>query len=397
MNWQYAIPVILALVAAGAAAQSRAPHRLDPTSVVVLGDGISAGFSGFRLTEAAQRQAWPVLAANQMGTYIAVPTLRESGQVGVLNSYQPLRGLLPQVAQSGERALPFPFFAMNLSVPFLRVGDALRLRPQPQYDGIKLITAIEGNLLTTLANAILGGPLLVLQPPVLLTQTEYAQALNPTLAFIQLGFEDAAQAAIANDAGRITPATLFTADFTEIVTRMLVTDATIVVMTVPDPTETAYFASPDELALRYGITSDDLRTRFGLAAGDLITLGGMVEVADALRGRRRNVLSRGSVLSASVAASVRSAVSGYNSAIRATAQAQGVEVFDLAAFLRQVKTSGTPAGGTLVTGAYLGGFYSEDGIYPSAIGQALLANAVLDFLNGRFGSNFAPAAVAVTP
>jgi len=203
MTRRNAIPAWLTLLAAVCAKPAAPADRLDPTLTLVLGGGISAGFSGFHLTEVAQNQAWPVLAAKQMGTYIAVPAMRESGQAGIVNSYRPLSGLLPQVAQSGERALPFPFFSMNLSVPFLRVGDALRLRPQPQYDGIKLITAIEGDLLTTLTNAILGGPLLAVRPPVLLTQAEYAEMMNPTLIFIQLGFEDVAEAAIKSDAARI--------------------------------------------------------------------------------------------------------------------------------------------------------------------------------------------------
>lgn len=393
MTRKYVISAVIVLLAAACATPAPAADRLDPTLTVVLGGGISAGFSGFRLTEEAQNQAWPVLAAKQMGTYISVPTMRESGQAGIVNSYRPLRGLLPQVTQSGERALPFPFFSMNLSVPFLRVGDSLRLRPQPQYDGIKLITAIEGDILKTLVNAILGGPLLTIQPPVLWTQAEYGQILNPTLAFIQLGFEDVSEAAINNDAGRITAVDSFTADYTQLLARMLTTDATVVVMTVPDPTESAYFVSIDDLAHQYGLTSDDLRTRFGLAAGDMITLGGMIEIADALRGRRSNVLSQGSVLSAAVAAGVRTAVGGYNTAIRNAVRGKKADLFDLADFMHQVKTSGARTDGGTVTGAYGGGFYSEDGIYPSSTGQALLANAVLQFLNGKYGSNFSPVAV----
>jgi len=383
----------LVLLAAVLAVPAPAAERLDPTLTVVLGGGLSAGFSGFRLTEAAQNQAWPVLAANQMGTYISVPTMRESGQAGVVNSYQPLKGLLPQVTQSGERALPFPFFSMNLSVPFLRVGDALRVRPQPQYDGIKLITAIEGDLQRTLVNAILGGPLLTLQPPVLWTQVEYAQILNPTLAFIQLGFEDVSEAAIRNNEWLVTGEDSFAADYRLVLNRMLATNATVVVMTVPDPTETAYFATIDELAQRYGVGSEELQTRFGLAAGDMVTLGGMVEIADALRGRRSNVLSADGVLSAGVAVRVRAAVSSYNAEIRSAVQGSRAVIFDLAAFMHQVKVSGARSGSVSVTGDYGGGFYSEDGIYPSPTGQALLANAILGFLNDKYGTSFAPVTV----
>ena len=393
MTHRYAVPAYLALLAVTCMAPAGAAERLDPTLTVVLGGGLSAGFSGFHLTEAGQKQAWPVLAANQMGTYVSVPTMRESGQAGVVNSYRPLKGLLPQVTQSGERALPFPFFSMNLSVPFLRVGDALRLRPQPKYDGIKLITAIEGNLLQTLVNAILGGPLLTLQPPLLWTQVEYAQIMNPTLVFIQLGFEDVVEAAVKNDEWLVTAEDSFASDYRSVLNQMLATYATVIVMTVPDPTETAYFVSIDELGRRYGLDSEDLRTRFSLAAGDLITLGGMVEIADALRGRRSNVLSPDSVLSAAVAAKVRTAVSGYNAAIRSAAQGSRASIFDLSQFMHQVKVSGVRVGSVAVTGAYGGGFYSEDGIYPSSTGQALLANAILQFLNGKYGSNFVPGTV----
>src|SRR5260370_28357595 len=152
---------------------------------------------------------------------------------------------------------------------------------------------------------------------------------NPTLGFIQLGFEDVADAAIKSDASRITSTSSFTSDYGDLLARMLNTNATVVAMTVPDPTETAYFASIDQLARQYGLGSQDLRTRFGLAAGDMITLGGLVEIADALRGRRGNTVSQGSVLSAAVAAKVRAAVSGYNTAIRKAVQGTKSGVFSL--------------------------------------------------------------------
>lgn len=371
------------------------PERLDPTLTVVVGGGLSAGFADFHLTGTGQNRAWPVLAAQQMGTYMAVPAMRESPYTGVVNSYQPLPGLLRQVPQSGERALPFPFFALNLSVPFFRVGDSLRLRAQPKIDGLNLIPAIEGDIRQTLANAIVGGPLLVFQPPVLLTQAEYAQSLNPTLMFIQLGFEDVLDAAVGGDASKITSTSSFASDYGQLLGRMLQTDATVIVMTVPDPTETAYFATVGEVAQQYGMAPADLSARFGLGAGDLVTLGGMVEIADALRGRGSGAsgLSRGSVLPAAVASSVRSAVTGYNSAIRAAVQGTRAKVFDLGDYLHQVKVAGVSSGGVSVTGAYGGGFYSEDGLYPGAAGQALIANAVLQFLNSQYGSSFQPVAV----
>ncbi len=381
-------------IAALCAWTAAAADKLDPTLTVVLGGGAAAGFSGFRLLENEQNQAWPAVAAKQMGTYISVPTMRESPMTGVVNAYRPLAGLLPEIPQSGERALPFPFFAMNLSVPFMRTGDALRMRPTPRNDGLNLLTTVEGDIKATLFNAIVGGPLLTFQPPVLLTAADYVVALNPTLLFVQLGFEDVSEAAAGGDASRITDPGSFGGDYLLLLNKLRTTDATIVLMTVPDPTLTGYFSTLDDAARRYGGSAEELRARFGLAAGDLLTLGGMVEVADSMRGRRGNTLSRGSVLPASIAASVRSAVNSYNESIRSLSAARKLEVFDLADFVRQVRTAGVRAGAVTVTGEYGGGFYSEDGIYPSAAGQALTANAVLQFLNSKFGTGFPLATVA---
>jgi hypothetical protein len=366
---------------------------VDPTLVTVLGGGISAGFADFHLTQVFQQQAWPVVAVRQMGGFMSVPALRESGPSNLVNAYRPLAGLAPFVPQSGERAFPFQLLAMNLSIPFLRTGDALRLKPQPRFDGNKLIVAIEGDTLTTMVNVVLGGPLLILRPPVLQTQVEYAESLVPTLSFIQLGFEDVVEAATTNNAARITSVASFTSDYQTIVRRIAATGAKVVVMTVPDPMDTAYFATTDELGQRYGIAGADLRTRFGLAAGDAVTLAGMVEIGNTLRGRRQGVLPAGSVVSASVVSAVQSAVTGYNAAIKAEAQTSGAGVFELGEFLRQIRTSGTRAGNVAITGAFGGGFYSQDGLYPAPAGQALIANALLQFLNTRYRSSFQPAPV----
>lgn len=368
---------------------------LDPTTMVVLGGGLSAGFSGFRLTGERQAQAWPSLVARQMGTILPLPTLRESGHRVVVNSFQPLPGLLPVVPQSGERGLPFPLFNLNLSVPFLKVGGALRVRPQPVTEGLKLIPNIEGDLQRTFVNNILGGPLLVFEKPILLTQADYAEFMRPTLVFVQLGLEDVLDAALTGDAGRITSTASFTADYTELLKRMRATAATVVAMTVPDPLDSAYFATLDELAQSLGRSASELQARFGLAPRDVITLGGMIEISEDLRGRRTGPLSAGSVLPASVASAVSAAVSSYNTAIRTAATSEGAAVVELAEYLKQART-GVRVGTTVVTGTYGGGFYSTDGLFPGQTGQALIANAVLQSINSKFGTSFPPVAVEAT-
>ena len=383
------VPATLAVAAITLAAE---PARLDTTTMVVMGGGISAGFSGFRLTAERQAQAWPSLVARQIGTIMPLPTIRESGHRVLVNSFQPLPGLLPAVPQSGERGLPFPLFNLNLSVPFLNLAGTLRVRPQPEYEGLKLLPAIEGDLERTFVNNILGGPLLVFEEPLLLTQADYAEFIRPTLVFVERGYEDALVAVLTGETARLTPAASFTSDYTDIMKRMRRTAATVVAMTAPDPLDAAYLATVDDVAQSLGRPSSELQYRFGLAGRDVLTLGGMIEVSEALRGRRSDTLSAGSVLTAASASAISSALAGYNNAIRAAAAAEGAMVIELAEYTKQVRV-GVRVGSATVTGTYGGGFYSDDGLFPGPTGQALIANVVLQAINAKFGTSYPLVAV----
>ena len=55
---------------------------------------------------------------------------------------------------------------------------------------------------------------------------------------------------------------------------MLMTNATVIVMTVPDPTDTAYFSTVAEAAALQGVSAADLAQRLNLKTGDLLTLSG---------------------------------------------------------------------------------------------------------------------------
>ena len=168
------------------------------------------------------------------------------------------------------------------------------------------------------------------------------------------------------------------------------TNATVIAMTTPDPTQTAYFASIADVSRLYGLSAEELSSRFGLAADDLITLGGLIEIGDTMRGRRTNALSEGSVLPGAAVTQIRAAVTGFNNAIRTAASSNGAKVFDLAGFLNSVRANGASVGSITLGGAYGGGFYSEDGLFPGPTGHALIANAILSFMNSEFGASFRP-------
>jgi len=103
----------------------------------------------------------------------------------------------------------------------------------------------------------------------------------------------------------------------------------------------------------------------------------------------RTALPAGSTLSASTATAITNDVNALNSQIQNAAKANGAVVYDLNAFLHRVKVAGATAGASSVNGDYLGGFYSFDGVYPSATGHALIANDLLAFLNQTYHQSFA--------
>jgi hypothetical protein len=83
---------------------------------------------------------------------------------------------------------------------------------------------------------------------------------------------------------------------------------------------------------------------------------------------------------------LRERVGQYNQAIAAICQGAGISVLDLHAFFADVAAHGLMVGGITLTGAYLsGGLFGYDGIHPTDLGYALLANQWIRFINSRGG------------
>ena len=248
--------------------------------------------------------------------------------------------------------------------------------------------AIDGDAKRTTVNLIVGYPALIFPGVTPWTQIEYAENMFPTFVVVELGSGDVLDAALQGDTSKITSLSSFSTDYQTIVTRMSNTFASLLLMNVPDPTDTAYFSTIQKVAGIYQLSTQELISRFGLQPGDLITPGGLVEIGDTLSGRRREPLSASSILRAQVAAAVQDAVRSYNSAIATIASAKRIPIYDLAAFYKELRAGTVQAGSAKIGGGYLEGFFSEDGIFPTAIGQALLANRLLQFTNSSFGTQF---------
>lgn len=389
------LPLLLSALSSPALAQKQ---PLDTTSFLVVGGGLSAGYSGFQLIDKYQQDSYPVFMAKQMGAVLPLPLfdpiapaqsgapaplpIFHEGNPVLLVSFNPLANLMPSVSQSVLRSLPFPLFTFNVSVPLIKVTETISTRPALPF-------VREGNLKQTMINEILGYPALVLDNPPSWSQIEYAEMMAPTFVVLELGFGDVIDGALSGDPSKITSASSFATDYDTIATRLKNTFANVLVLNVPDPTNTAYFTTIDAAARLYKTSSTTLMSTFGLQSGDLLTLGGLVEIGQQLSGRRSVAnLATNSVLRASAAAAVRSAVQSYNSTVASVAQKNGFQIFDLNAFYKEAASSGVQAGSRTLGGSYLQGFFSRDGIFPTPTAHAVLANRLLTLVNSAFNQNY---------
>jgi hypothetical protein len=193
---------------------------------------------------------------------------------------------------------------------------------------------------------------------------------------------------VAKDPTQIPDAATFRASYSQIVKTLRDTFAEVVVTTIPDPIDTAYFSSSASVARLTRVQEAIITGFYGLAAGDTITRNGLSAVGNQFIRKNIQPLDPQYILKASVAADMSNRVKALNDTIRAIATEQNAVVYDLAAYFHTIHTSGATVGTTRITGDYFGGFFSLDGYYPGTTGHALIANDLLAFLNRTYGKSF---------
>src|SRR5262249_25445928 len=155
-------------------------------------------------------------------------------------------------------------------------------------------------------NLILGFPSLILDADVpLWTQVEYAVAMNPTLALVELGYEDAIDATVSGDPSRMPSPSDFQANYDRVVSQLASTFATVVLTTIPDPTATAYFSSVALTSRRLSQPASFFQSNYLIADTDLISEAGVRDISTQLLLKQAAPLAPGRVLAAPDAARIR--------------------------------------------------------------------------------------------
>lgn len=367
----------------------------DAKRFVTLGEGLAAGVSHFSLSEDVQPFSFPALVAEQIDSSSADERLR-SGQPpffaqpvmeapGVGNvGFAQQAAIVPELLQTTVLK-DFPRTAAsldNLSVPGLSVADALGRRPFAP-----LVQTDDAN--QTLLNLILGVPGLTKAGGELPTQLEYAKSRKPDLVLVALGYQEVLEPLVDGHVhgDRRADVSGFGADYERLLDGLTAEGRKIVVCTVPNPLDTAYFSSRETAARILRTEAGFLEEQYGLAADDLIDLRGLTELGFEFTARQLSgEVPEGTVISAGLAATIGKGVASLNRSITDAAAAKGAVVFDLNAFFAEVSRDGAKAGERKLTGDFLGGFYLLNGVFPGRTGHALIANRLIDVLNREFAA-----------
>jgi hypothetical protein len=120
-----------------------------------------------------------------------------------------------------------------------------------------------------------------------------------------------------------------------------------------------------------------------LAAAPLLLKGDGIPTA--LGGTGRGLPDE-AILDLAEVAAIRERVGQYNQVIAEICQGAGIPVLDVSAFFAGVAAHGYMVGGITLTSAFLsGGLFGYDGVHPTDLGYALIANEWVRLINARGG------------
>ena len=356
---------------------------------VVVGDSLLAGFGsgGFvGVGRPGQVDSAPAFVARRAHVRLPLPFISEPGVPPPLvivdgNGNGRLdRGEVRRTSDGlGFRADPGKI-VRNLAVPGEDTQSVFEKIAAQDIAGELVTGDVKGR--DVLKFLILGLPLR--SEPV--SQVSRARELRPTFLLVWIGNNDVLDMATSTNPDAVTlTRTEFGNRFRALLAALSDTRAGMAVANLPDPTGIA--------ALRRA--AGDV-TSCRLADGTTAPVAGDDLLSIDLDPGQLPTPPCSKVLNAAGRAQVRAKVSAFNEEIAAaiadTEQTLGVRIapVDVFAALDQLGASGVDLNGDGVpdlTGRYLGGIFSLDGVHPTRTGNALIANTFIDAINARFGES----------
>jgi lysophospholipase L1-like esterase len=354
------------------------------SNTVFLGDSLTAGYQSGSLLDTQQVHGWAPLVAKQAGFPIVQPLIAYPGAPNVLQllSVGPPPNIQPVCPPSGTPNVcatttgrdNFATQVTDLAVPGAFLNDVLNTVP--------LVNPAAGQ--QQLNQLVLGFPGLGYGQDY--SQATFAVKAQPTTIFLWIGNNDALIADLTGMPSSMTSVANFTTQYQALMTQLTtLTSAHLVIGNIPDVTMVPYL-QPAALILaetsqQTGLSTTVLSAILGIVPGDYVNQTGLTEIPLILGGKQKGPIDDAGVLSAAEVVTVQAQVTAFNQVISQQAQAAGATLVDINALFKQISTSGLTINGYTGTTAFLGGFFSLDGIHPTNTGYAVLANKFIDTMN----------------
>jgi lysophospholipase L1-like esterase len=357
---------------------------------VSIGDSLAAGFTNGSLVERHQRYSVPLLIAQQAGVSgtFQQPTIAAPGIPAELGLVSLVPTVISPVASS-----PGPPLNLNLARPY----NNLAVPGATAVDALTRTTDAGG-----MHDLILRG---------LGTQVAQAKALHPTFITLWIGNNDVLGAALRGKVipgQTVTPTQTFRQVYAGILLELRSTGARIVAANLPDVTAIPFVTTIPPVVMNpatrepvvvNGSTVPLLGPNGPLSPDSYVTLAASTLLAQGIGiprvlGGTGTPLPNEVVLDTGEIAAIRDYVNTNNQAIRTLCDAASIPVLDINALFSEFASVGREIGGVRITADFLtGGLFGYDGIHPTDLGYAILANEWITAINGT-GASLAPVNLA---
>ena len=343
-------------------------------TVAFLGDSLTAGYQNGSLLDTQQVNGYASLIAKQANFSLTMPLIASPGYPAVLeltSAGPPL--VLGQASGTtvgrDNTTTPLTDFAVPGHTLHELINDAPSTSPAAAQ--------------ASYTNLVLGTPAATAQ-----TQLLSALALQPTTIFLWIGSNDTLPAISSGSPSSMTPVADFSADFAQLMgTLKSSTTAHLVVANIADITNVPLLTPAalliSEAETMTGLAPAAVSAGLAIYPGDLVDLQGLADVAAELvaaaHGAGLTPLPDADVLTAAEVVTVQSTIASYNEVIAQQVALAGGTLVDMHTYLNSV--TGLTINGYTITGGYLGGFFSLDGLHPTNTGYALLANQFIAATN----------------
>lgn len=378
------VPRFAGLLVAGAllAAAAAANAQTDFSVYAALGDSLTAGVESGSIVATHQANSFPAQIARAAGIAgFEQPLVSEPGIPPELTllSLSPGPVIVPKASTPGSPtnlALPRPY--NNLGVP-----------GADSFDIINTVTDGGGS-----HDLVLRG---------LGTALQQALALRPTFITVWIGNNDVLGAAVSGRAiegETLTPVNTFRNRYQGLVDALAPTSAFIVACNIPDVTSIPFVTTIPPVVVNpatrqpvlvNGLPVPLIGPHGPLASNSFVTLNAASLLAEGIGiptsvGGRGTPLPDSVILDADEVAVIQDHVAGYNQAILDTAGGAGIAILDINAVLQQLASGGHIVGGVRLTSDFLtGGIFSYDGVHPTDLGYAVVANEWIRVINEHGG------------